>query len=48
MTSDKRLNVLVAGKVRLQEGEAVYATFPPDRLYLFDRKSEQALLGINE
>jgi multiple sugar transport system ATP-binding protein len=48
MTSDKRLNVLVAGKVRLQEGEAVYATFPPNRLYLFDRKSEQALLGINE
>ena len=39
---------LVAGKVQLQEGEAVFATFPPDRVYLFDRKSEQALLGIGD
>ena len=48
LASDKRLSALVAGKVRLQEGEAVHATFPPDRLYLFDRKSEQALLGISD
>jgi multiple sugar transport system ATP-binding protein len=48
MASDKRLSALVAGKAPLQEGEPVYATFPPDRVYLFDRKSEQALLGINE
>jgi multiple sugar transport system ATP-binding protein len=48
MASDRRLNVLLAGKVRLQEGEAVYATFPPNRVYLFDRKSERALLGISE
>ena len=47
MASDKRLSALVAGKASLQEGEPVYATFPPDRVYLFDRKSEQALLGIN-
>jgi multiple sugar transport system ATP-binding protein len=48
MASGRRLSALVAGKVRLQEDEVVYATFPPDRLYLFDRKSEQALLGITE
>jgi multiple sugar transport system ATP-binding protein len=48
MASGKRLSALVAGKAPLQEGEAIYATFPPDRVYLFDRKSEQALLGITE
>jgi len=48
LASGKRLSVLVADKVRLQEGEAVFATFTPDRLYLFDTKSEQALLGISE
>jgi multiple sugar transport system ATP-binding protein len=48
LASGKRLSALVADKVRLREGEKVYATFPPDRLYLFDRKSEQALLGISE
>ena len=48
LASGKRLSVLVADKVRLQEGEAVFATFAPDRLYLFDTKSEQALLGISE
>ncbi len=46
--ADDRLNVLVAGKVRLQEGQAVHATFAPDRVYLFDRKSERSLLGIRE
>ncbi len=48
MASDRRLNVLIAGKVRLAEGQAVHATFPADRVYLFDRKSEQSLLGISE
>ena len=48
MASSRRLSVLIAGKTRLGEGETVYATFPPNRLYLFDRKSEQALLGIIE
>jgi multiple sugar transport system ATP-binding protein len=46
-TASKRiLNVLLAGKVRLEEGQAVHATFPANRVYLFDRRSEQALLGI--
>ena len=44
----RRLNVLVAGKVRLKEGQAVHAIFAPDRVYLFDRKSERSLLGIRE
>ena len=48
MASDRRLNVLLAGKVRLQEGQMVHATFPPDRVYLFDRQSERSLLGISE
>ena len=48
MASDRRLNVLIAGKVRLAEGQAVHATFPANRVYLFDRKSEQSLLGISE
>ena len=48
MASNKRLSALISGKARLSEGEAVYATFPPDRLYLFDQKSERALLGISE
>lgn len=46
--SNERLNALLAGKVRLQEGQAVHATFTPDRVYLFDRKSERSLLGIRE
>ena len=48
MASDRRLSALIAGKARLSEGETVYATFPPNQLYLFDRKSERALLGISE
>ncbi|MGA2495977.1 MAG: TOBE domain-containing protein, partial [Roseiarcus sp.] len=48
MASGRRLSALIAGKTRLGEGESVYATFPPNRLYLFDRKSERALLGIVE
>ena len=48
MASNKRLSALINGKTRLSEGETVYATFPPNRLYLFDRKSERALLGIVE
>lgn len=46
--SDQRLNVLLQGKVRLEEGQVVHATFPANRVYLFDRKSEQSLLGISE
>src|SRR5208283_1473693 len=48
MASSRRLNVLLADKVRLQEGQAVHAIFPANRVYLFDRKSDQSLLGINE
>ena len=48
MASNLRLNVLLAGKVRFQEGQAVHAIVAPDRVYLFDRKSEQSLLGISE
>jgi multiple sugar transport system ATP-binding protein len=48
MASGLRLNVLLAGKVRLKEGQAVHAVFAADRVYLFDRKSEQSLLGITE
>ncbi len=48
MASGHRLSALHAGKVRLREGESVFATFSPGHLYLFDRKSEQALLGIGE
>jgi multiple sugar transport system ATP-binding protein len=48
MTSGRRLNVLLAGKVRLKEGQAVHAVFAPDRVYLFDRASEKSLLGISE
>jgi len=48
MASDRRLNVLLARKVRLKEGQSVHAVFPADRIYLFDRKSEQSFLGISE
>jgi multiple sugar transport system ATP-binding protein len=48
MASERVLNVLLEGKVRLKEGQAVHATFPSDRVYLFDRKSEQSLLGISQ
>ena len=48
MASGRRLNALLAGKVRLKEGQAVHAVFPLDRVYLFDRKSEKSLLGISE
>ena len=48
MASQRRLNVLIAGKVRLKEGQSVHATFPANRVYLFDRKSKQSLLGISE
>jgi multiple sugar transport system ATP-binding protein len=48
MASGRRLNVLLAGKVRLKEGQAAHAIFAPDRVYLFDRRSEQSLLGISE
>jgi len=48
MASGLRLNVLLAEKVRLEEGQTVRAAVPPDRIYLFDSKSEQSLLGISE
>ncbi len=48
MASERVLNVLLEGKIRLQEGQAVHATFPANRVYLFDRKSERSLLGISQ
>jgi multiple sugar transport system ATP-binding protein len=48
MRSEQRLNALLTNKVRLSEGATVHATFGPDQLYLFDRKSERALLGISQ
>jgi multiple sugar transport system ATP-binding protein len=48
LRSEKRLNVLLTGKVRLRIGETVYANFAPDHVYLFDRKSQQTLQGISE
>ena len=48
MASGRRLSVLLAGKVRLKEGQTVHATFAPSHVYLFDRKSEQSLFGISE
>ena len=46
MRSDRWLNALLTGKMRFDEGDAVYATFAPEHLYLFDRKSDRALRGI--
>jgi multiple sugar transport system ATP-binding protein len=48
MPSQRVLNVLLEGKVRLHEGQAVHAIFPANRVYLFDRKTEQSLLGISQ
>ena len=48
MASGKRLNVLLTSKASFQEGQPVHAIFAPNRVYLFDRKSEQSLLGISE
>ncbi|HTR14004.1 MAG TPA: ABC transporter ATP-binding protein [Roseiarcus sp.] len=48
LASGRVINVLLAGKVRLKEGQPVYATFPPSRVYLFEKKSERSLLGISE
>lgn len=48
LTSEQSLNVLLAGKVRLKAGQSVHAIFPANRVYLFDRRSEQSLLGISE
>ena len=47
MRSDRWLNALLTGKMRFDEGDAVYATFAPEHLYLFDRKSDRALRGID-
>ncbi len=44
--SERRLNVLVNGKIALRAGDAVHASFAPEHLYLFDAESEQALLGV--
>ena len=46
LRSERRINVLANGKVRLHPGDRVHATFTPDRLYLFDGRTEQALHGI--
>jgi multiple sugar transport system ATP-binding protein len=48
MASELRLNVLVAGKALFHERQPVHAIFAPNRVYLFDRKSEQSVLGIGE
>jgi len=48
LASGRLINVLLAGKVRLKEGQPVHAEFPLDRVYLFDRTSERSLLGISE
>jgi multiple sugar transport system ATP-binding protein len=48
VASGLRLNVLLAEKVRLEEGQTVRAAVAPNRIYLFDRKSEQSLLGVSE
>jgi len=47
MRSDRWLNALLTGKMRFDEGDAVYATFAAEHLYLFDRKSDRALRGID-
>jgi multiple sugar transport system ATP-binding protein len=46
LRSKRWLNVLLSGKVHLNEGDTVYATFTLDQIYLFDRKSDQTLRGI--
>ncbi|HVO04960.1 MAG TPA: ABC transporter ATP-binding protein [Candidatus Cybelea sp.] len=46
LSSGHWFNVLLAGKMRLSLGDAVYATFPADRAYFFDRKTERTLAGI--
>jgi multiple sugar transport system ATP-binding protein len=46
LRSERRINVLANGKVRVRPGEKVFATFAPEHLYLFDGRSEQALRGI--
>ena len=46
LRSDRWLNVLLTSKMRSDEGDSVYATFAPEHLYLFDRKSDRALRGI--
>ena len=47
LASDHRINVLMNGHVRLAMGDAVYANFASDHIYLFDGRSEQALHGIS-
>src|SRR5215470_15198910 len=47
MRSDRWLNALLTGKMRFDEGDAVYATFAPEHLYLFDRKSDRSLRDID-
>jgi multiple sugar transport system ATP-binding protein len=46
LRSEKRINILTSGRVRLRPGDAAYATFTADRLYLFDSRSGQALQGL--
>jgi ABC-type sugar transport system ATPase subunit len=48
MASGKRLNVPLASKASLEVGQPVHAIFTPNRVYLFDRKSEHSLLGVSE
>jgi len=46
LQSERRLNVLLNGKVALRAGDAVRASFAPEHIYLFDAESEQALQGV--
>jgi multiple sugar transport system ATP-binding protein len=46
LRSDRRLNVLLNGKVALRTGDAVTASFAPEHIYLFDAGSEQALRSV--
>jgi multiple sugar transport system ATP-binding protein len=40
------LNVLASGKLPWSMGDPIYATFRPEHIYLFDRKSEETLSGV--
>jgi multiple sugar transport system ATP-binding protein len=47
LRSERRINVLSNGSVRLQPGDKVRATFSLEHLYLFDATTDRALLGIS-
>jgi ABC-type sugar transport system ATPase subunit len=47
LRSDDRINVLMNGRARVSIGDAVYANFSSDHIYLFDAQNEAALHGIS-